>query len=179
MLVMFWPHQHRWREILLYTNGRQRLNVLLRHLAKLHAKRETKSVRDFHIGKFLVAAAIFVAIGFHYASRALFYTQVQATIVETKVQCFIKEGSKEFHAEGSNDLAFMDCNTARATAVANGFSEAAAQEGTIYTLSWKSPVDNSVHTAQKYATGVGGQIVVGKTRKAYASKSDTNSVQWN
>jgi hypothetical protein len=136
-------------------------------------------MRDYHLGKLLVVGAIVIGGIYHFSSRALFYKAVEGTIVETKVMCFIKDGNHAVYTNGYSDLAFMDCDTAPAVAKEKGYRPEAVQKGTVYKVSWASPVDNSVHTAEKYATGVGGYIVVGNKKKIYASKYDPNGMQWN
>jgi hypothetical protein len=136
-------------------------------------------MQSYHIGQLLVVGAIVVGGIYHFSSRALFYKAVEGTIVETKVMCFIKDGNHAVYTDWNSTLAFWDCDVAPSVAKAKGYRPESVQKGTVYKVSWVSPVDNSVHTAEKYATGVGGYIVVGNKKKVYASKHDANAMQWN
>jgi hypothetical protein len=136
-------------------------------------------MRSYHMGQLFVVGAIFVFAIFHFSSLALFYQAVEGTIVETKVMCFIKNGNHLVYKPWSTQIAFWDCDAAPAVAKEKGYSPETVQKGTVYKVRWVSPVDNSIHTAEKYATGVGGYIVVGNKKKVYASTYDPNGMEWN
>jgi hypothetical protein len=137
-------------------------------------------LKNYYLGQLAVVGAIVVGGVFHFSSRALFYQEVEGTITETKVMCFIRDGKRTVRTGIlSSDPVFVDCDAAPAFAKEKGYRPEAVQKGTVYQVSWISPVDNSVQKSQKYATGVGGNIVIGKKKKVYASKYDAEKMQWN
>jgi hypothetical protein len=137
-------------------------------------------LQNYYVGQLAVVGAIVVGGIFHFSSLALFYQEVEGSITETKVMCFIRDGKRTLRTSTlSSDPLFMDCNAAPAIAKEKGYSPGSVQKGTVYEVTWVSPVDGSVHKAEKYATGVGGRILIGNKKKLYASKYDPEKMQWN
>ena len=121
-------------------------------------------------GQLFAVGAIAVGVGVSQADKAMNYTEVQATVTKSIVDCYVKNGKDFIAKKGTDDMAYMDCEMAPYAAEEFGFKKDDIKKRSQYEFTYVSPVDGS---KQKGAdTNEYAEVKYGQKIKVFAHKTE-------
>lgn len=117
-----------------------------------------------------VVGAIAVGVGVSQADKAMNYTEVEAVVTKSIVDCYVKDGDNFLAQKSTDKMAYMDCELAPLAAEQFNYKKSAIHKRSQYEFAYVSPVDGS---KQKGAdTNDYAEIKVGQKIKIYAHKTE-------
>ena len=124
------------------------------------------------IGKtqLVVVVGIAAAVGISEGDKAVNYTQVDAVVTKSSVDCYVKDGKKFLAEKATDKMAYMDCEMAPYAAKEFGYPESAVKKRSQYEFAYVSPVDGSKQTGKD--TNEYAEIKQGQKIKVYAHKTE-------
>ncbi|MEZ5920698.1 MAG: hypothetical protein R3C60_05040 [Parvularculaceae bacterium] len=100
------------------------------------------------------------------------YTQVDATIKEVKVDCYLRDARRKLVEKDTKELAYMDCALAPFAAKKFGYGEKNIHQRAKISYSFLSPVDRNFYKGEFTRSGDVDKYVKGSTIRVYAHKSE-------
>ncbi|MEZ5922532.1 MAG: hypothetical protein R3C60_14455 [Parvularculaceae bacterium] len=100
------------------------------------------------------------------------YTQVDATIKEVKIDCYLRDGRRKIVEKDTHDLAYMDCTMAPFAAKKFGYSENNIHQRATVAYSFLSPADGNFYKGEFTRSGDVEKYVEGATISVYAHKTE-------
>jgi hypothetical protein len=124
------------------------------------------------IGKtqLIVVMGIAAAVGISEGDKAVNYTQIDAVVTKSAVDCYVKDGKKYLAEKATDKMAYMDCEIAPFAAKEFGYPESAVKKRSQYEFAYVSPVDGSKQKGKD--TNEHAEIKQGQKIKIYAHKEE-------
>ena len=99
----------------------------------------------------VLSAGLLGIYGVSAADSAFNYVETPATIVESRVDCFIAGGTRKHVDEVTGKLAYIDCELAPTVAASLGYQPEDVQQSVLFTYQYVSPADASLQLFQAQA----------------------------
>ena len=117
-----------------------------------------------------IVGVIAAAVAVSQADKAINYTEVDAVVTKSVVDCYVKDGKKYLESKATNKMAYMDCEMAPLAAAQFGYPKEAVHKRSQFEFTYVSPVDGS---KQKGAdTNEYAEIKYGQKIKIFAHKKE-------
>jgi len=103
-------------------------------------------------------------------NNSLHYVEVEAEVVESKIDCFVKSGKSKLVKNDTTEMAYMDCDLAPIAAERFGYDQDDIKQRVQFTYEYYSPVDDSVQQNEATKTSSVEMYAEGAVIKVLAHK---------